>query len=421
MAPFFSIWAGQAVSLFGSSLVQFALVWWLTQSTGSATVLATATLAAILPQILLAPFAGALVDRWNRRRVMMVADSLIALVSLGLASLYFAGLIQIWHIYLVMLIRSAGGAFHYPAMLASTSLMVPKEHLARIAGLNQTLNGGMNIISPPVGALLLGVLPMQSILLIDVITAAIAVSILFFIPIPQPPRTTTAPAADGKHSSVFQDMGAGLRYVAGWPGLMIIMGMATLLNFLFNPAFSLLPLLVTRHFKGDAIQLGLIDSLFGIGVVIGGLVLGAWGGFKRRILTSMTGLVGMGLGVLLMGLAPSNLFSLAVVGFTLSGFANSITNGPLFAVIQSTVAQDMQGRVMSLINAAASAMSPLSLLVAGPIADAIGIQAWYIAAGLLSVAMALVSFAVPAVMHIEDKEGAPAVLDPALQGSAGPD
>ena len=148
--PFFAIWAGQAFSLIGSGLVQFALVWWLTSTTGSATVLATGTLVAILPGVVLGPFAGALVDRWNRRIVMMAADGFIALATLGLAVLYALGAMQIWHVYVIMFLRSLGGASHWPAMQASTSLMVPEEHLARVAGLNQTMQGALNIVAPPI-------------------------------------------------------------------------------------------------------------------------------------------------------------------------------------------------------------------------------------------------------------------------------
>ena len=175
--PFFALWTGQAVSLLGSSLVQFALVWWLTQSSGSATVLAGATLAAMLPQILLGPVAGVLVDRGSRRRIMLVSDSLVALTTLALAALFAFGRAQIWHVYLAMFLRSLGGAFHFAAMQTSTSLMVPREQLARVSGLNQMLNGGMNIVAPPVGALLLGLLPLQGILAIDLTTAVAGIAL----------------------------------------------------------------------------------------------------------------------------------------------------------------------------------------------------------------------------------------------------
>jgi DHA3 family macrolide efflux protein-like MFS transporter len=138
---FFIIWTGQAFSLVGSALAQFALVWWLTRRTGFATILATSSLVALLPQILLGPFVGALVDRWNRRLIMIVADTAIAAATGVLLCLFAAGIVEVWHIYLILFARSLGGAFHYPAMSSSTSLMVPGRHLTRVSGLNQLLQG----------------------------------------------------------------------------------------------------------------------------------------------------------------------------------------------------------------------------------------------------------------------------------------
>ena len=402
-APFFTIWTGQAFSLLGSMVVQFALIWWLTQTTGSATVLATASLAGILPQVVIGPFAGALVDRWHRRLVMIAADTLIALTTLGLIALYLMGQMQAWHIYVVMFVRSTLGGFHWTAMQASISLMVPKEHLARVAGLNQTLNGAMNIISPPLAALLLGVLPFQAVLAIDVATALTAVSPLLFIAIPQPPRRLAA-AGDGvaaARPSLLGDLAAGLRYVAGWPGLLAIILMAMAINFIVNPAFSLMPLLVTKHFGGAALQLGWLESAWGVGVVSGGLVLSAWGGFRRRVVTSLLGIVGMGLGTLAIGAAPADLFPMALAGMFFAGFMNPMANGPFFAMLQSTVAAEMQGRVMSLIGSGAAAMMPLSLLIAGPVADALGVRVWYLIGGLACVGIGLAAFASPAIMNVE--------------------
>ena len=402
---FFTIWGGQAFSLLGSMLVQFALVWWLTSTTGSATVLATATLVALLPQVFLSPFAGALVDRWNRRVVMMVADSTIAAFSLLLAYLFFSGNIQLWHVYAIMLIRSAGGAFHWPAMQASTSLMVPEKHLSRVAGMNQMLQGAMSIVAPPVGALLLSVVSIPFVLLVDVITAAIAVAPLFFINVPQPERSTPDTAKGG---TMLTDMRTGLRYVLSWPGLLIICAMATIINFLVTPAFSLLPILVTKHFGGAAIQLGMINSAEGVGLIAGGLLLSLWGGFKRRVYTSMIGLVGMGLSIAALGLVPSNMWGLALAAMLFAGLANPITNGPLFAILQANVEPDMQGRVMSLMMAASAAVSPLSLAIAGPVSDLIGVQTWYVVGGMVCVMMGVAGAFIPALRHMEDKRGAAA-------------
>ncbi len=397
-APFFTIWTGQAFSLLGSQLVQFALIWHLTIETEKATVLATASLVALLPGVLLSPFIGPLVDRWNRRRIMLAADTFVALVTVALAVLFALDVIEIWHIYLAMFLRSIGGSFHRPAMTSSTSLMVPTENLSRIQGFNQLLNGGLNIISAPLGAILLDVLPMQGILAIDVVTALGAVLPLLFIAIPQPAVRLDE---SGQRPSFFQDLKGGLEYILAWPGLLVIMGMATLINFSISPAFSLMPLLVKNHFGGDATQLGWLSSLFGVGVIVGGLTLGVWGGFKRRIITGMFALIGMGAGVIMLGLAPSNLFALALGGMILSGIMQPLANGSLGAILQSTVAPEMQGRVFTLGGSAAMAMTPIGLIFAGPISDYLGIQTWFVLGGAMCILMGAAGFMIPALMNIE--------------------
>lgn len=397
---FFAIWGGQAFSLFGSALVQFALVWHLTRETGSATVLAIATVFALLPQIVLGPIAGTFVDRNSRRLVMILADATIALVTLGLAYLFFSGQVEIWHIYVAMFIRSAGGAFHHPAMAASTSLMVPQEHLSRVAGLNQTLQGMVSIIAPPVGALLVEVLPTQNVLLIDVGTALVAILPLLFLSVPQPVRQVVEGQA-GHSTSFAQDFKEGFLYMVSWPGLLGISIMATLINFLFTPMSALLPLLVTGHFGKGALELGLTDSVFGIGMILGGVTLGVWGGFKRKIITSLVGILGFSVGVSLIGIAPADLFPLALGGMFIVGFLSPIVNGPIHALLQTVVRKDMQGRVISILVSAASAMMPLGLLIAGPLSDMFGIRTWFWVTALLNLAIVMVAFFVPAIMNIE--------------------
>ncbi|MBI2758853.1 MAG: MFS transporter [Chloroflexi bacterium] len=396
---FFTIWTGQAFSLFGSQLVQFALVWYLTQKTGSATILATATLAAMLPQIILGPFAGAVVDRWSRRLIMILADSFIALSTVGLILLFISGKVQIWQIYVVMALRSLGGAFQFPAMSASTTLMVPNQHLTRVSGMNQTLQGIMSMIAPPAGALLIGVLPTQGVLMIDIATAALAILPLFFISIPQPARQPETNLTE--KPNLVQDMRAGFSYVRAWPGLMAILFMALIINFLLTPAGSLMPLLVTKYFGKGALEFGLTDTAFGFGFIVGGLLLSIWGGFKRKVTTSLSGIVGVGLGILLVGLAPANAFPLALVGMGIVGITNPLANGPLLALVQSVVREDMQGRVMALIQSAATAMTPLGLLIAGPVADAIGVRFWFWFGGLVCLLMGVGAFFVPAIMDVE--------------------
>ncbi|MCP4543343.1 MAG: MFS transporter [Chloroflexi bacterium] len=273
---FFTIWGGQALSILGSQLVQFALIWYLTLQTGSATVLATASLVGTLPQVILGPFVGTLVDRWNRRRIILLADSIITLATILLAVLFALDGVTIWLIY--------------------------------------------------VGTALFAILP------------------LLLIQIPQPARIERGQVQGEEQATIWQDFQAGFRYLLGSPGLLIVGLMTVGINFTIIPAYSLLPLMVKSYFGGSAIHLGWVESAMGIGIIVGGALLGVWGGFKRRILTSMIGLMGMGAGTLILALAPSSAMYLAVGGALLVGVMNPITMGPFFAVIQSTIEPDMQAR-----------------------------------------------------------------------------
>ena len=398
--PFFTIWVGQALSLVGSQIGGFALVWWLTKASGSATVLATASLVAMLPQVLLGPFAGALVDRWNRRRVMIVADTAIALLSAGLAYLFWTDRLQIWHVYLIMFARSLGGAFHWPAMQASTSLMVPKDQLSRVGGMNHTLQGVLGIVTPPLGAFAMEIMPLYTIMAIDVVTAAFAIGPLFFIHIPQPERPAAAAPA-GTRPSLWGDVADGFRYIWGWKGMFLVLMLATLINMMIHPAMSLLPMLVLRRFAGGALQLGWLNSAWGAGIILGGLILSVWGGLKRKVVTALLGLIGQGIGFLIVGLTPASAFWLGIVGLAFAGTMNPICNGPLFALLQDVVAPEIQGRVFTVIGSLSGLAVPVGLAIGGPIADWLGVQAWFMIGGLLCVAAAVAMFSTPAVMGLE--------------------
>ena len=414
MTPFLVLWTGQALSIVGSMAVQFALIWWLTQKTGSAAVLAMAALVGLLPTVVLGPVIGVLVDRWDRKRVMLAADGMVALASLVLASLYFFGGATIEIVFLILFLRGLGSAFHAPAMLASTSLMVPVEQLARIQGLNQMLQGGTNIVSAPLGAFLLGLLPMTGVMLADVVTALFAIVPLVFIRVPRP--GCAAGAALEAASSIWSEMIAGARYLLERKGHMTLVVMAALMNMCLVPAFSLLPLLVSGELGGDALQLGWISSAFGIGAIAGGIALGVWGGTRRRILTVLPALVGLGISVAALGLAPA--YAPAVVAMFLVGLMVPFANGPIQAILQSTIAADYQGRAFTLIGSLAGATAPLGLLLAAPIAERVGVPAWYLAGGLTCIAMGIVGFFLPSLMRIEEPVGIPEEAAPLVSTEA---
>ena len=266
MRSFFTLWTGQAISLIGSQAVQFALIWWLTERTGSAAVLALAAFLGLFPTVAFGPFIGALIDRWNRKTIMLLADAGIGLVSVGLALLFAAGLAGTTTVLVALFLRGVGAAFHQPAMAASTTLMVPEEHLTRIQGMNQALLGGLNIIAAPLGALLWAVLPIAGVMLVDVGSALVAIVPLLFIHVPQPSRTQGGPGESS--TSYLAEVRDGFRYLRQRAGHMGLLALAAMINLFLVPAFALLPLLVSGQLGGDAMLLGWMSS--GLGVGMGG-------------------------------------------------------------------------------------------------------------------------------------------------------
>lgn len=396
MTPFLILFTGQAFSLFGSRLVQFALVWHLTELTKSPSVLATASIAALLPQVFIGPFAGALVDRWDRRVVMMVADSLIALSILLLALMFSIGRVEVWHIYAVMMFRAAGGSFQWPAMQASTSMMVPREHLSRVAGLNQSLSGLVAVSAPPLGALLLAVMTIEYVLVIDVLTAILAVGPLVFIKVPQPEQDA------GSARGVLGDMKDGFQWIFKQKGLLVIMLMSLCINMVTTPTFTMLPLLITEFFKGGAIELAWVQSANGVGMILGGLALGIWGGFKSKINTAFSALFVASLGLLLFSTTPADMLWIGVAAMFVFGFMNSIANSSFFSVLQALIPHDMQGRVFTLIMSTSVAVSPLGLAIAGPVIEVTGLRFWFVLSGVVFMLGSMVGFTVPIVRTLEE-------------------
>ena len=397
MRPFLILWTGQSLSLVGSQAVQFALIWWLTETSGSATILATATLLGLLPPVVLGPVIGALIDRWDRKTVMLAADGFVAAASLLLAWLFAAGIADIPHVLALLFLRAVGGAFHSPAMTASTTLMVPEKHLTRVQGLNQSMQGLLTIVAAPLGALLLAIFSMTGVMMVDVGTALLAILPLLAIRVPRPNRSD-----DLGQSSVWAETAAGFRYLVRRRGHATLIAMAALINVFLAPAFSLLPLLVLQRLNGGAAQFGWLSSSLGVGLIVGGVALGAWGGFRRRIVTTLTAMAALGVAVTAVGLTPASSFLWALVSMACVGLIAPLVNGPVYAILQATIAPDYQGRVFSLVGSLAGAAAPLGLIVAAPVAEIVGVGVWYLAAGIACVAMGIAGFFSPALMGIED-------------------
>lgn len=374
---FWLLWGSQAVSIAGSFAVQFAIIWWLTSTTGSATVLASAALVGLLPQVLLGPFIGALVDRWNRKRIMLAADSVVALASAWLAWMFYIDAASITHVFIALGVRAMGGAFHAPAMLASTSLMVPEQHYVRVQGLNQALQNGSPLLAAPLGALLVSWLPMSLVMMVDVGTALVAVIPLLFVRVPQPQEGPES----SEQSSVLADVAEGIRYLRQHNEQMYLVLGAALANFFVAPAFVLLPLFVMQELGGGAYYLSVLQLVFAVGGVVGGSLLASWGGFERHVYTVILGFAFVGAATLLIGIAPADSQWIPAAALFFVGASAAMINGAIMAILQSQVAANYQGRLFTLLGSIAGAIMPLALLLAAPVAELFGIRFWYVVGG----------------------------------------
>jgi MFS transporter, DHA3 family, macrolide efflux protein len=395
---FLTIWTGQALSRFGSEVVSFALIWWLTDKTGSEAVLATATLMTLLPPVILGPVAGALVDRWSRRKVMIVSDGTIALFTAVLVVLYWRGLVQPWHLYGIMLVRAIGATFHGPSMKASTTLMVPKEQLGRVAGMNQTLSGALRIAAPPAGALLIAALPMHLVASIDVITAAFAIVPLLFIAIPQPESEAGPKRAWG----VVHETVEGLRYVSGNRLLFFIVMSCAVTNISYGPVMAFGPLLVKSWFHGGALELGMVSSAGGIGIIAGGLFMTAWGGMKNKVVNSAIGWLGIGLAYIAVAWMPGTAILVYVASKVFVGFMVPVGSAPLDAWYQSHVPPDKQGRVFAVLGSLDQLTMPVGLAVGGALGGVVSLRFWWVLMGIQHALLGISWLALPFVRRSTD-------------------
>lgn len=263
------IWSGQLASILSSEVVAYSIIFWMSLETGSAEVLALAAIAGMLPQSLLGPLVGVYVDRWDRKRTMILADSFIALCTLALTALFWLGAARMWHIYILLACRSAGSAFHIPAMQASVPLLAPASQLTRIAGVNQIIASLSSIAGPALGALLINLTSIGNILLLDVAGAAIACISLLCVRIPNPARDTT------RKPDLWREFREGFSAMHAIPGMGWFFTLAIVVWFFIMPVGVMFPLMTLQHFGGGAFEMSLIEIVWGGGALVGGAVMGA--------------------------------------------------------------------------------------------------------------------------------------------------
>jgi DHA3 family macrolide efflux protein-like MFS transporter len=362
MAAFLAVWAGQVVSALGSGLTGFALGVWVYQRTGSATRFALIALVTTVPGILLSPFAGVLVDRWDRRRAMILSDVGAGCASLILALLFWYGRLELWHIYLLLALSSAFGSLQWPAFSAATTLLVPREHLGRAAGLTQMGQAASSLLAPVLAGTLVVRIGLEGVVLIDFATFLVAMATLLSVHVPRVETTVEGLAARG---SLLREALSGWLYIRQRPGLLSLLGLIAATNF----SVGMMQVLVTPMVLSfaSAAVLGLVLSVAGFGMFAGSLLISVWGGPSRRISGVLGFLLLQGAILVIGGLRPSAPL-IAAAGFVFL-FTTPIILGCSQVLWQSKVAPDLQGRVFAVRRMVAWSTLPLSYLVAGPLAD----------------------------------------------------
>jgi MFS transporter, DHA3 family, macrolide efflux protein len=423
MRAFTLVWIGQFVSLMGTAMTQFGLTIWAYQMTGEATALALVGFFNFAPTVILSPIAGALVDRWNRKLVMMLSDLGAGVATIFIFIMYSTGNLQMWHLYVAGVVTGAFQAFQFPAYSASISLMLKKEDYARASGMMMLAESAPNIVAPVLAGFLLVVIGLSGIMIIDIVTFIFALFLLYLVFIPQPPVTEEGKKGQG---SLLKESLFGFSYIFARPSLLGLQLVFFSINFIGSIGGVLIAPMILARTGQDEVIYGLTQSAFGVGGVIGAIVLSVWGGPKRRVHGVLLGMVASSLlGQMLMGLGNGLVFWLPAAFFTM--FFIPVINGSNQAIWQAKVAPDVQGRVFSVRRLIAQITAPAAMLISGPLADRVfepammpggtlastfgsvigtgpgaGMALMFVIFGALGVLVGLAGYLFPAVRNAED-------------------
>ncbi|HBQ86631.1 MAG TPA: macrolide efflux MFS transporter Mef(A) [Syntrophomonas sp.] len=393
---FFTIWAGQAVSLITSAILQMAIIFYLTEKTGSALVLSIASLVGFLPYALLGPAIGVLVDRYDRKLVMIGADLIIAAAGAVLAFIALFMELPVWMIMTVLFIRSVGTAFHTPALTAATPLLVPPEQLTRCAGYSQSLQSISYILSPAVAAFLYAVWELNAIIAIDVVGALVACCTVAFVHIPRLEREEENP-----EQNFIREMKDGFITLRENKGLFALLLVGALYMFVYMPINALYPLMSMDYFSGTPLHASIAEIAFAVGMLMGGLILGFLGGFKKKISLMTASILLMGLSLAVSGLLPVNGFAVFAICCLLMGLSVPFYSGVQTALFQEQIKPEYLGRVFSLTGSIMSLAMPLGLILSGAFADRIGVSNWFFLSGVLIMGTASLCLLIPSVRKLD--------------------
>ena len=365
MKAFGLVWFGQIVSLLGSAMTGFAVTIWVYEGTEKATALALTGFFFITPMLILSPVAGAMVDRYDRRLMMILSDLASGMTTIAVLLLYLGGHLQVWHLFITNAISGAFQSFQWPAYSAAITLMLPKEQYARASAMLELAGSGSHVFAPMLAGALLAPLGLVGILLIDIVTFVIAIATLLVIHIPEPVSTTTGPRAKG---NLLQESFFGFDYIVRRPSLLGLQLVFLVGNFFYNLTFTVLAAMILARTGNDRLALGSVMSAGAIGGVVGGLGMTAWGGPRRRIHGVLLGWIAVGiLGPIVLGLGQT--LPIWIAGAFAGSLVGPVINGSNQAIWQAKVAPTVQGKVFSIRRLIAWFVTPISALLAGPLAD----------------------------------------------------
>lgn len=388
------IWTGQFFSALSSSIVGMAVVFWLSIETKSAAVLAYGMVAALLPHLVLGLFTGVYIDRWNRKLVMIIADMFIAACTAVLCVMFYFGKVEVWQIYLLTAMRSVGSAFHSPAMQASVPLLAPENELMRVSGFNQIIYSISNIAGPAIAAFLITVLDMTYILFLDIIGAIIACTLLLFVKIPNPEKTSQTP-------DFIKELKTGLQAIFKPKGMKWLFISDLTAMFFILPIAALFPLMTLEHFMGNTYQMSIIEIIWSVGMLLGGAIVSSnkLTKFNKVALIAMMCILN-GISFSFSGLLGAGGFWWFAVFTALSGVAAAIWGSAFTVIMQKNIDIDKQGRAFSTYDSLSLLPSIPGLLATGFIAEAIGITTSFIVAGIAVFAVGIAILCVSSVMEL---------------------
>ena len=397
---FYILWAGQAVSVLTSSILQMALIWHLTAITQSAFILSMASLAGFLPSAVLGPVAGTLVDRMDRKAILIGADLFIAIISLILAFASFYGKLPVWLVITVLAVRSIGTAFHTPAISAVAPLIVPTEELTKCAGYTQSLQTIGYIAGTAIAGALYPIWSISGMVALDVAGAVIASLAVILIKIPKLEKDTKTLS----DTSFWIEMKAGYSAVKQEKGVFTLVWIAAAFMILYSPINALFPLMSLDYFGGTTLQASIAEIAFSVGMIIGGIILGMWGGLKNRGIGISISIALMGVPIYISGLLPQNGFGGFAFLCVIMGISVPFYNGPVTALMQERIAPEYLGRVFGLYSSVASFAMPIGLLISGAFADGIGVNKWFRMTGILIACISVLCLIIPSVKNIDKND-----------------